>query len=168
MKARSWFFVVLLIASFSALNVWIDRDRLPERVASHFDLQGNPNGWMTREGTVWLMAAVGFIVPLIIFAAFNVARVVPLSCVNVPNKDYWFSQERREESLRFLAESGACCAVLLLMFLRFLHGLVIEANALQPPHFPSEPLWYAAGFFVVAEVLLVARVMLRFSKRPAE
>jgi hypothetical protein len=167
MKARYSFLLVTLAAAVFVLNVWITRDRLPERVASHFDLQGRPDGWMTREGTVRFMAAVGVGVPLIIMAAFNLARVVPLSCIHVPNKDYWFAKERREESLRWLGATGAWCAILLLIFLRLLHGLVIEANTVHPPHLPSKPLWIVAGIFVVGELLLVLRVMWRFSKRPA-
>jgi hypothetical protein len=104
---------------------------------------------------------------LIVFAAFNIARVVPLSSVNLPNKEYWFTEERREESLRFLAESGAVCAVMMVIFLSVLHGLIVEANSLQPPKLAPQPLWYLAGGFVVGELLGVARVMLRFSKRPA-
>ncbi len=167
MKARSWFLIVLATAALSALNIWMDRDRLPERVASHFNLQGHADGWMTRDGAVGLMAVAVFVVPLIIFSAFNIARVAPLSSVNLPNKQYWFAEERREKSLRFLAESGAYCAILMVMFFSLLHNFVIEANSLHPPHLAPRPLWYLTGVFVLGELLGILRVISRFSKRPA-
>ena len=43
--------------------------RLPQRVATHFDLHGVPNGWMDRSTHAWAMVAVGVGVPLLLLFA---------------------------------------------------------------------------------------------------
>jgi hypothetical protein len=45
--ASLWLFLPLV--AFRNWQVW---DRLPARLATHFDIAGNPNGWMPREGAL--------------------------------------------------------------------------------------------------------------------
>lgn len=42
--------VVMLLPILVGVLLW---DRLPEQVATHFDFEGNPNGWTSREFTVF-------------------------------------------------------------------------------------------------------------------
>jgi hypothetical protein len=54
--ASLWVF--LLLVAFRNWQVW---DRLPARLAVHFDLAGRPNGWISREsglGLVFILMAV--------------------------------------------------------------------------------------------------------------
>jgi uncharacterized membrane protein len=44
----TWLMWVALPAT--ALNYWLNWDRMPARVATHFDASGHPNGWTTRQG----------------------------------------------------------------------------------------------------------------------
>jgi hypothetical protein len=46
-----------LALPLTALNYWRSWDRLPMRVAVHFDINWQPNGWTSREGS--LMLALG-------------------------------------------------------------------------------------------------------------
>lgn len=41
-----------------ALRYWSVWDRLPERVATHFNAAGQPNGWMPREISLWFMCGI--------------------------------------------------------------------------------------------------------------
>lgn len=48
-----------------ALRYWQVWDRLPARIASHFDASGRANGWMTREGSmIFVICISAFIVLL--------------------------------------------------------------------------------------------------------
>jgi hypothetical protein len=51
------------------LKYWLAWDRLPARVAVHFDINWQPNGWTSREGA--LMLAVG--VTAFILVIFTIA-----------------------------------------------------------------------------------------------
>jgi Protein of unknown function (DUF1648) len=63
--ASLWFFLPLV--AFRNWQVW---DRLPARLAVHFDLAGRPNGWMSRESGLGLV----FLVMAVILAAAALVR----------------------------------------------------------------------------------------------
>jgi hypothetical protein len=47
-----------LALPLTALRFWLAWDRLPLRMASHFDINGQPNGWMPRERAFYLVLGV--------------------------------------------------------------------------------------------------------------
>jgi hypothetical protein len=115
--------VTLLLAAAVAQAVWW-WPRLPERMASHFDLADRVDGWMGRQaflvvtlGLQALMAALFLALPLLIGR-------LPDALINLPHKDYWLAPARREASL-----AHASCAVLaigcatLLLLLVIFHGV---------------------------------------------
>lgn len=58
-----WLFLPLI--AFRYWQVW---DRLPARMATHFDINGHANGWMTRDMSLWFAIGItGFL--LAIFTA---------------------------------------------------------------------------------------------------
>jgi uncharacterized membrane protein len=46
------------LATSCGASVW-GASRLPETVATHFALDGTPNGWMRRATALWLLPAIG-------------------------------------------------------------------------------------------------------------
>ncbi len=54
---RTWYKTLAALLWFApvaiAVRYWQVWDRLPMRVASHFDAAGRANGWMTREGSLY-------------------------------------------------------------------------------------------------------------------
>ncbi|HTK49325.1 MAG TPA: SdpI family protein [Gemmatimonadaceae bacterium] len=60
----------LILVAIAALLSVVVYSRLPERVAVHWDLHGNPNGWMPR-------AAGAFFAPVFMFVLWQFMRVVP-------------------------------------------------------------------------------------------
>src|SRR3954454_2441218 len=61
---------VLPAIRFQYSQAW---DSLPARMATHFGLDGQPNGWMSREGAMWFMLALVFF--LLITATAILGRV---------------------------------------------------------------------------------------------
>ena len=61
--------IVMLIPILVGVLLW---DRLPEQVATHFDFEGNPNGWTSKEFTV-------FGIPLFLLVCQWIAAAVTLS-----------------------------------------------------------------------------------------
>jgi uncharacterized membrane protein len=66
-----------------ALNYWRAWDRLPSRMAVHFDVNWQPNGWTSRESALTL-ALVTTVLPLVIFtiASYVVARRAAVSSLS--------------------------------------------------------------------------------------
>ena len=51
-----------------ALRYWQVWDQLPLRMATHFDVNGQANGWMTREVSLWFVLGITAFL-LIVFTA---------------------------------------------------------------------------------------------------
>jgi len=54
---RTWFqismWLLWLALPLTALRYWMVWDQLPARMATHFNAQGIPSGWMSRETSLW-------------------------------------------------------------------------------------------------------------------
>ncbi|HOW64116.1 MAG TPA: DUF1648 domain-containing protein [Candidatus Paceibacterota bacterium] len=85
----------LAVALLAHLLQWVYYyPKLPMRVASHFNAMGEVDGWASRNhlllinaGFVGLMFFLAFLLPWLI-------RFLPISMVNIPNKQYWATPER--------------------------------------------------------------------------
>lgn len=69
---------------------------LPDRVGSHFDAAGTPNGWMSKE---WFFG-IHFGVLVLLITVFSgipwLVGILPRQMINLPNRDYWLADERIE------------------------------------------------------------------------
>lgn len=84
MTRRNWKMAIGLLWAalpFIALRYWQVWDRLPARLATHFDAAGRPNGWMTPQGS--LISSLVFTLFLL-----GVATVV-LRRVRMPDAAAW-------------------------------------------------------------------------------
>lgn len=167
MKNRLPILIFLLLATGYVAFVWSTRTELPNRVATHFNWQGVPDGWMTRDGLTRFTLALGLGVPLLIIAAFSVARFVPVRFVNLPNREYWLSPGRRAESVAWISRAGLWLACVLMAFMSVVHHFVVQANQLQPPRIDSRSLLIAVALLVTFQVTSIVRIFLRFSKPAA-
>src|SRR5215467_73678 len=68
LAALQWLSLPIIVLIFG--SVW---QQLPSRVATHFDLAGQPNGWMTREETVIVL--LGVATAVLITATWICSRV---------------------------------------------------------------------------------------------
>jgi uncharacterized membrane protein len=155
-----------LLVLAAAIQSWIYYPRLADPVASHFGGRGIPNGWQSKPvffafyfGAFLLAAGIGFGVPKLIAA-------VPVSLLNLQNKEYWMAPERRAETLAYFENAFAwfACATAFLEFTAF--ELALRAN-LEPAH------KFASGLFIVVLVSFlffvaawIARLILHFSRIP--
>jgi len=149
-----------LIACSAAILV-VTSGGLPERVATHFALDGRANGWMAREGYASMMGTLALLLP---FGVWVAAAWLPRRwphLVNVPFRDYWLAPARREATLDRLAKMGAGMALLSAALIAALHVEVLEANRRTPPAAGDGMAW-VTGTFVVAIVALIVATAWRF------
>ncbi len=142
--------------------------QLPDRVATHFDLAGQPNGWMTRTQCVALMAAMGLGLPLLIVGLFFAMRFFPNSVINFPgDRDYWLAPERRAATVAYVFRQSFWFASMMIGFVAGLHYLTLQANR-QGVAFAhvSTPLVFAlAGCFVIGILVWIACLYRHFRRR---
>jgi uncharacterized membrane protein len=158
----------LLLAAYAAIHFSAYYRQLPEVVASHFNASGAPNGWQTKSaffrvliGVSVLAAAIGFGIPRLIM-------LLPPELINLPNKRYWLTPERRAETMSFLNGYFAWfgCALFVVILITF--DFAVQAN-LHPGHRPdATPMWFVVAGFLAFAILGTFRMFKRFGPPPQD
>jgi uncharacterized membrane protein len=159
--------LLCLAAAYAFLfgYVAISYPQLPPKVASHFDLHGNPDGWMSRASSTEIMLAVAILAPGIVVVTMAGAGRIPISFINLPHRDYWLAPERRTAALDVLRRYGLWFATLNVLFLTGLQALTVDANLQPPPHqLNMQHLLIGAILYLALTVLWTIRLLRHFAK----
>jgi uncharacterized membrane protein len=141
--------------------------QLPLRVASHFDFQGNANGWMDRTLFLVMMVLVGLLMPGMALLLTVLLRWVPDSQINLPNREYWLSPERRAETIAEIPRRFLWLSCWTLVFLLGIHVFVVDANQQDPMHL-SSAIWIWLAIYLVSIAIWVAMLLRHFLRMPAD
>jgi hypothetical protein len=89
---RFWL-ITLAALVVQALCYWT---LLPDRIASHFDLQGNPDSWSSTTSfmIMWLFAIL--VINIWPPTVGPLIRRLPPSMVSTPNRQFWLENEPRK------------------------------------------------------------------------
>jgi len=163
MNSRSFIVFVCLVVAAAAF-VFSTIDQLPETVATHYGAGGRANGWMTRSGyLVFMMVFLLGFSTLVSFLIGFIPHKLP-RLTNIPNRDYWLAEERREGSLQFLSSHGwwlGCLIVLLSGSMHMRSSKLIS----QPPALPLAVFLPASGGFLFGVLVWIVMFYRRFPKR---
>lgn len=142
----------LLVLAVAGAFVWLTSGDLPPVVASHFGPGGAANGFIGKGTYTAFMLAIVVAVPALIGFSGLLVRVIPSQLINLPNRQYWLAPERRAATLESLSSMSLAFAIPLVIFLCFVHWLVVQANAVQPARLPEGPLFVGLGMLGVTTV----------------
>jgi uncharacterized membrane protein len=134
---------------------------LPERVATHFNIHGEADGFSTITGYVVMFCVLVLLVNTIFIGVTFLLRKLPASMVNIPNREYWLAPERREETIAKISESMSLftCAVNALVIA--IIGLTFYANRHAAP-LPPILLFSTLGLFFLFVVFWLIRLLRAF------
>jgi hypothetical protein len=141
-----WFAPPLVLLTATALYLAANWNRIPERFAVHFDLQGNPNGWSHRT--------VRGVFGLLILAALIILYLMVLYLVMELG-----SRRATRRSVMLAALAGPT----------YLIGGLFSLAGLLP--FLVPPVWFfllLVGAFLALFVWLMSRVLSQPSEGPPE
>src|SRR6478736_3772473 len=129
MKPSRWAIILLLAlyAVFAGSLIYAAGE-LPQRVATHFDFQGNPNGWMSKQADLLFMGALGVGLPLFLIGVCYATRFLPAGMVNIPNREYWLAPERRAQTSAYVGAQSIWLGCVTVAFMTVVHLLVVFAN----------------------------------------
>ncbi len=133
-------FAAILLILCAALLVGVaiaDHQQLPDRIASHFDGGGKPNGWMSRSSFTWSMITVGVGIPAFVIGIMYSIRFFPAKFLNVPNPAYWRDPKNYRKACDFLFTSSLWFGSAFLIWQVFFSHMIVAANQIAPPHLDS-------------------------------
>jgi hypothetical protein len=94
-------------------------------------------------------------------------KAIPTALINIPNRDYWFSPARRDESRAWLSEQLQSFGLVVALFLVVVMQLVFRANTGgTPARLPAAHIVPCLAVLFGAAGLLIVRMVRRFSRVP--
>ena len=137
---------------------------LPDRVASHFGASGKPDAWSGKESFVKIYLIVVAFIAVLFLGIGLMLRKIPTSMINLPNKDYWLSPERKQETIdvlsrQFLWFGSATLLLLLDIFHQSFRVHLGKAQTLEHPV-------VIIVVFIVFSVLWSISLIVKFARKP--
>jgi uncharacterized membrane protein len=122
--------------------------RLPERVASHFGAGGMPNDWMPKTGNLLLSSGIFLLMTGIMYFTPIFTARLPVRFINLPNKDFWLADERKEHTLADISSRMYIFGIAMNLFFIFLNHMVFLANMTNPVRLNDSAALLALGIFM--------------------
>jgi uncharacterized membrane protein len=140
--------------------VWAE---LPETMASHFGLSGEPDAFTSKVGFFFIMAIVGGGTVAILLAAPSLLRRLPARWLNFPNRDYWLANDaRREEALDRLSAQLGWMGFATTLMLAIAVELALRAN-IERTGLANGPFLVALGLYFAFVIALLVWMMRAFA-----
>ena len=142
--------LVLFVASVFVLG-----QSLPDRVATHFGISGQPDDWMTRGAHLKFMLLFGAGTSTLPIVLCYLARFFPAWTLNVPNKAYWTSPEGHPIACAYVFLHSFWFGTLMLVWFAVLHYTVVVANRATPVAMSPAAVYIVTGVMLVGLVLWI-------------
>lgn len=135
--------------------------QLPERVATHFGADGQPNAWMDRTSATFLMLTVQLGLPWFLVGIGRLTRSIPAALVNIPNREYWLKGDRRDASLAFVQHFVTVIAVASSLFMIAINHLTFVAN-MRSEGLNLQAMILLLVLYLIGVAVMVASMWKRF------
>ena len=141
---------------------------LPDTIASHFGQGGNADGWMSKAAFLAFIIGMQFGLTTFLLGMGWLASKLPVSMVNIPHREYWLHEDRAAETMNYLRGMLAWITAATALLMVFVFQLSIQANLADEPKLPMVQFSIVLGVYLLLITAIVIRMVLRFSKVPAE
>ncbi len=138
---------------------------LPKRLATHFNLEGSANGWMSTRGHILFTCLMP--AGLLVFFGFVLWlswRFPKTFALNVPHKAYWMTPENLGRALSLIGRAMLWLSCLLLLFFGGLHWQIIQANQASPPRLPAGAMIPQLAVFFALLILWIVNLFYSFTR----
>jgi uncharacterized membrane protein len=139
--------------------------QLPDTVASHFNAAGQADGWSSKEAFVRFYALfIGAFAALFVGISWLMARL-PVDLINMPNREYWFAEERRAATLSTIQQQMEWLGVAtLLLLIAILQGSIV-ASLTPGAGMSAAAMWLPLAGYLVFMVVWTATFIGRFYRK---
>lgn len=165
MKNRSlaWMCLGAILAAMLACLLYYC-PRLPETVASHFDIHGDADGWSDKRSFILVIMGLNGFLLLVFLPTILFLPRIPHSMINLPHKDYWLAPDRAEDTFRGVGTSLLWFANWTLLFMLSIMLLTFRANLRADPSL-SNWFWVWLGVYLVYVMGWSIAILIRYGKR---
>ncbi len=160
--ALTLFFAVTLGSIGIAIRQY---SALPQRVASHFNNAGQPDGWMSRDAHTLSQVGITLFIALLFFTLAMFLPRLPDRFINLPHRDYWLAPTRRGETFAWLSSALLWLGAALQIFLGWVFSEVARANLSAQPALKINSLWLQVSLAIII-MCLVITLLMRFRQPP--
>ncbi|HMK37291.1 MAG TPA: DUF1648 domain-containing protein [Desulfomonilaceae bacterium] len=161
-KEKIPLYVWLVTCAIAVMHACYYYPQLPAVVASHYGPSGNPDAWSGKqEFATFQFLIIGFVAVFFTVLPY-VVSLVPVSLINLPNKEYWLAPERRTDTLRFFRYYPLWFASATMLLIIDVFHQVFLVNMGKEKAL-GHPAWSIA-LYMVFSVAWAAGLFLRFRK----
>lgn len=154
---------LLLLLAVAVLQAGYYYPRLPDRIASHFDVAGRPNAASSKWEFLGVhVLMVGLLCAIFIALPAFIHRL-PTALINLPRKDYWLAPERRTETLDRFRDQLTWVGCASILFTIAVLQLVFEFNLEEGKEFSASSIWILIGIFIVFLLAWTIRMLRGYS-----
>jgi uncharacterized membrane protein len=127
--ALAWGLVFLAVVGYLFFIV----SDLPNRLAVHFDINGNPNGFQSKYVFITTFFCFAFFINgLFLAMSWGISRL-PTAIINIAWKQYWFATEdRKRVAFEKLREVMGLTGIFVCTTFLFTEQVIYQANAQNP------------------------------------
>jgi uncharacterized membrane protein len=133
--ALVWVFTLVVLL----FQAWSAYDTLPERMPSHFNFQGEADGYSTKSQfyNLWFFALA--LLNILLPSVNLLLKVVPVSMINIPNREYWLkAPDRKQEVIakvtNLMVALAVCLNVMFFLIFESIRSFALTGKA-------SIPMW---------------------------
>jgi Protein of unknown function (DUF1648) len=149
---KYFFFIVLLLCIFETARLWF---LAPAQMASHFNFQGNPDGFMPKLQFFVSQIEVALIVIGLGLVMQLLVLITPARWINLPNREYWLIPENHHALMDNLSSFGFALFGGILLVVQLGFELSTYANLQAPLHFSAQIMLPAIAGFMLYSMLLL-------------
>jgi uncharacterized membrane protein len=158
--------VFLILVASVAGGITMMWPHLPDRLATHFNAAGEPNGWSSKDQLLRLLLTQ--LAPfLVMFVAAGWLRRLPDRFVNLPNKDYWLAPVRKENTLVAIRDWTRWFLIVVFAVLAFMVVEMLRDNLMPSPHYSLLPPWLIVPLILAPIFGMIGWLFRRFRIPPA-
>jgi hypothetical protein len=132
-------------------------------VASRFGASGEADGWSSKSSFMTVYAIILFSLALIFLVLTILIPKIPPSLVNLPNKDYWLADERKEQTYALLSNYVLWFTNATIAFIMVVMNMTITAN-LYGTNKLGNSFWMALIIFLLFTVVWCMYLFRSFKK----
>lgn len=163
MSAKFLTRLLILITLINVVFIIIEHSQLPDQVASHFSLSGKPDSYMNRDSFTALKLFIFLMIPATFIGVNYLIGISPKSMINLPNRNYWLSDERKAETLDAIKIRLLALAIITQLFMTFVFRNVHDFNTEAGHSIEIMPVGILIIYFIFIG-FVIAEMYYRFRK----